>query len=69
MTQETRPTQSKGHQANIGKFEYFTLESGELYRAPLANPIMTDGYRGGARWEAPVHMAKDWMETIKAQVS
>jgi len=41
--------QSTGHKMNLGKWEYFTFSNGDLYRAPLANPIMTDGYCGGAR--------------------
>lgn len=69
MTNQIQTTNSKGHIANIGEFEYFTLDSGDLYRAPLANPIMPDGYRGGGRWEAPVHMAAEWLDTIKAQAN
>lgn len=61
-------TQSTGHKMNLGKWEYFTFSNGDLYRAPLANPIMTDGYRGGARWEAPKHMVDSWLEMAKAQI-
>ncbi len=44
--------QSKGHVENIGEYEYFKGPQGDLYRAPLANPIGYDGWRQGGRLEA-----------------
>ncbi len=56
---------STGHIANIGTFEYFIFNNGELFRAPLHNPVMTDGYRGGARWEAPAWAATAAVEQAR----
>jgi len=61
-------TQSTGHRMNLGKWEYFTIANGDLYRAPLANPVV-NGMRGGARWEAPAHMVETWLEMAQAQMS
>lgn len=41
---------SIGHLAFIGPFEYF-IHHGEIYRAPKANPLDTNGIRQGARFE------------------
>ena len=43
---------SKGHVEFIGPWEYFTVESGDLYRAQIANPLDIYGQRQGARFEA-----------------
>lgn len=56
---------SKNHKTTIGNFEYFTHNNGDLYRAPIANPVMPDGYRGGARWQAPSHMVEEWLEMLE----
>jgi hypothetical protein len=45
-------TLSKGHVAFVGGFEYFIAANGDLYRASTANPLATNGYRQGARFEA-----------------
>lgn len=42
---------SKGHIAFIGPFEYFTIETGDVYRAPIENPLDIYGFRQGARFE------------------
>lgn len=48
--------QSRGHIAIIDCCEYGVFElfrrGGDIYRAPVHNPVMTDGYRCG-RWEGP----------------
>jgi hypothetical protein len=54
---ETR--QSKNHVGIIGDVEYFTDDTGNLYRARLSNAIDINGYRLGGRWQAPPHMASD----------
>jgi hypothetical protein len=41
---------SLGHICFSGEFEYFERPDGEVYRAKIADVIMTDGYRFG-RWE------------------
>ena len=47
---------SKGHRGFILGYEYYVHHfNGHLYRAPIANPVMPDGYRAG-RWEGPPHM-------------
>lgn len=40
---------SKGHIGKLGDVEVFERD-GQIYFAPLASPIQTDGYRHG-RWE------------------
>lgn len=43
---------SDGHLGIAANFEYFMI--GEyLYRAPMTNPVMPNGYRGGARFQMP----------------
>lgn len=41
---------SKGHICFHGDFEFFERPDGDVYRAKIADVIMTDGYRFG-RWE------------------
>lgn len=53
-----QPETSNGHKAFLGTFEYFLIETGELYRAPLANPLGVDGYRQGGRFESTASMAE-----------
>ena len=63
--QEFDMRKSKGHVMFTQVYEYFIHEEqGDLYRAPLCNPVMRDGYRGGARWEAPAHMAAEWLNSV-----
>lgn len=45
----------------IAGLEYF-LFSGELYRARMANPLDVNGYRMGARWQAPAHLADEFFK-------
>lgn len=45
------PQKSKGHVAFIEGNEYYKVESGDLYRAPVSNVVMPDGRRSG-RFEA-----------------
>lgn len=53
--------ESEGHVGTLGVYEYFTHHEsgGDLYRAPLYNPVV-NGYRQGARWQCPAHMADEW---------
>lgn len=61
---------SKGHIGWIdsmsGKYqlEYFIHKNGELYRAPDYGYIDIDGYRSGARWEAPAHMIDEKLALV-----
>ena len=65
MKQSTAPKLSKGHIGTIAGLEYFKTETGDLYRARVSNPIDTlTGYRQGARWEMPPHMADNYFEMI-----
>jgi len=43
---------SKDHIGYDEEYEYF-YKNKALFRAPLGNPVMPDGYRGGGRWVAP----------------
>lgn len=54
---------SQGHIAVLAGLEYF-LRNGELYRASVANFVAPDGYRAGARWQAPAHLVKSTLETL-----
>jgi hypothetical protein len=66
MTQTTQtPTfqPSQGHIVVLNGLEYF-LRNGELYRASVANYIANDGYRVGARWQAPAHLVKSTLSTL-----
>jgi len=45
---------STNHLFFYSTFEYFTHENA-VYRAPIANPIMRNGYRNGARFEGYLH--------------
>jgi hypothetical protein len=44
-------TTSRGHLLVSAGYEYFRAPSGDVYRAPTANPVMPDGYRAGGRFE------------------
>ena len=59
---------SKGHVQFSNDSEYFIWNNGELYRAPLHACMGTDGYRLGARWEAPAHMIKARLELINTPI-
>ena len=60
MTSSTFVTSvSVGHVAFIGEFEFFTVEDGNLYRARKDRGLDVNGYRQGARWEAPPHMVEN----------
>jgi hypothetical protein len=50
------PKRSKNHIAFINNREYFLDEQGNLYKAPADNPLDIQGYRQGARFEAPPHL-------------
>jgi hypothetical protein len=41
---------SKSHLGFYGDYEYLAID-GSVYRANKGNPIMTSGFRGGARFE------------------
>lgn len=56
-------TRSLGHIAFAGRFEYFRLESGDVYRAPIANPIRCDvAVRNGARFVGTRAWSASWLE-------
>jgi hypothetical protein len=52
---------SKGHRAFCGNFELFVGPKGDLWRAKRTAHLNGSGYRTGARWEAPSHMADDFI--------
>lgn len=56
---------SKGHVCFRDGYEWFLLDSGELYRAPADRPIMPNGRRCG-RWEYPAHMAQEKIKDLLA---
>lgn len=56
---------SIGHKEFIGDYEYWISPSGDLYQAPISNPIMIDGRRCG-RWEAPPHMVDMRLAMLRA---
>ena len=58
-------THSLHHLAVVGDFEFFTNAAGDLYRARINLPIGPDGYRQGARWEAPAHMAVEMLNQYR----
>lgn len=41
------------HLGHDSTHEYY-VRAGNVYRAPMANPIDVFGYRQGARWEADI---------------
>lgn len=49
--------------AVIAGLEYF-LFNDELYRARVSNPLDANGYRMGARWQAPAHLADDFFQMV-----
>ena len=54
--QETTATvvsESVGHLSFAGRFEFFEMPSGDVYRAPATAPLDINGYRMSARWEGP----------------
>jgi len=59
------PPFCKGHVAIIGKLEYFFFDD-KLYRAQFSNPIDQNGYRQGARWQCPKHMAQAYIQQVRA---
>ena len=77
----TRPL-SKGHVGIIAGLEYFKIDNGDtscpstgsgqalgtgLYRGRIEKPIdLATGYRAGARWEAPAHLADSQFEAISS---
>lgn len=48
---------SIGHIGFAYGFEYFWAANGDLYRANVNNPLDTEGYRMGARFESTPHSA------------
>lgn len=72
MSQDLTPTitareqeKSHNHIAFLGGAEYFTRldDNGkhQLYRANVYNPVQLDGYRAGARWQAPEHLINSYL--------
>jgi hypothetical protein len=59
---------SVNHIAFIGEYEFFTSESGDLYRARDTNAFDINGYRLGGRWEAPPHMIEATLELHRSFV-
>jgi len=55
---------SRGHLGVINGLEYFIFENGDLYRAPFNNPIDINGWRQGARWQAPAHLADSQYQLV-----
>lgn len=43
-------TKSEGHIGTRGELEFYE-QGGEVFAAPIANPLDLDGYRQGGRWE------------------
>lgn len=60
-TQAFQPSQ--GHITVLNGLEYF-LRNGELYRASISNYVAPDGYRVGARWQAPAHLVSSTLEML-----
>jgi hypothetical protein len=56
---------SNGHRFFLNNAEYFTNEVGNLYRAPVHNPII-NGYRSGARFETAAHLVDEQIDNIVA---
>jgi len=55
---------SVGHIAFAGRFEYFRLESGDVVRAPVTNPMRCDvPARNGARFVGTRAWAEYWLES------
>jgi hypothetical protein len=59
---------SKGHIAFIDDVELFKRANGDLYRAPISDVIMPDGYRSG-RWEAYANKADERIEMLTSGFS
>ena len=57
---------STNHIAILNGLEYF-LRNGELYRASVLNFVGNDGYRVGARRQAPAHLVSSTLETLGIQ--
>jgi len=55
---------STGHVMFFGNEEVFRDAEGNLYRAPRNRPI-EGGQRLGARWEAPPHMAQEFINRFR----
>jgi len=55
---------SQGHVCFIAGYEYFTIDNGDLYRAPELNPVMADGRRCG-RWQTKTSMVQEYIEMVK----
>ena len=69
MTTTTREI-GKGHREFIGPWDYFTTDDGQLYRGPSSAPLdCITGYRMGARWEAPAHLADQFLALAREAFS
>lgn len=47
-----KEVKSKGHIGFSGEFEYVKGANGDIFRGPINSPVMTDGIRGGMRFES-----------------
>jgi hypothetical protein len=62
---QSEPPFCQGHVALIAGLEYFFVGD-QLYRARFSNPLDIDGYRNGARWQCPRHMAESYLQQVRA---
>ena len=55
---------SLGHVAFAGRFEYFVVDGGDVYRAPVENPMRCDvAIRNGARFVGTRAWAEYWLDS------
>lgn len=59
---------SKGSEGVVGGYEYFRDEEGNLYKASTTYPINPQGYRSGAMFEAPPHLANYFLERARQPI-
>lgn len=59
---EKAPAKSTGHIGFAHGMEYY-WRNGELYRAPINNPVFPDGFRCG-RWHSNAHCASYYLQQV-----
>lgn len=59
---EEGPAKSAGHIGFAHGMEYY-WRNGELYRAPINNPVFPDGFRCG-RWHSNAHAATYFLQQV-----
>ena len=65
MNQSNRVEKSDGHVMFLWGFEYFTLDNGDLYRAPADRPVI-NGIRAGARFEMTAALIESHVEYLQS---